>query len=139
MRPILLCVLLAGGCASSPPLYSKDPWGWPITTWQARHGNVLAIECIPPQVIPDGIGMNDYVVSHGKKLPVFVEPPTRAILVAKHCARTSPAAASAPGVEPPAIAMIYTPSVEQLFGIHLGHHHARHAALHGSAHGPGHR
>lgn len=128
MRLMLLTALLAGGCAASTPLYSNDPWGWPVSTWQARHGNVLALECVSPASLPDGIGMNDYVVSHGKKLPVFVEPPTRSVLVERHCTRVSPV--MAPGAERPAIAMIYTPSLEQLGGLH------RH---HGGAHHSGHR
>ena len=128
MRALMLSVV-AAGCVSSTPLESKDPWGWPITTWQARHGNVLVIECVLPASLPDGIGMNDYVVSHGKRLPVFVEPPTRSVLIEKHCARTSDPA-MAPGAERPSTAMIYTPSVEQLAGLHR-HQVTAHAASHG--------
>ena len=129
MRTLLLSVIFGAGCASSTPLASQDPWGWPVTTWQARHGNVLVLECVPPERLAGGVGLNDYVTSHGKKLQVFVEPPTRSILIAKHCERTVPS--SAPGATP-SLAMIYTPSVEQMYGIHR-HNAAAHVMAHHDA------
>ena len=129
MRPILLSVVVVAGCVASTPLRAKDPWGWPVSTWQARHGNVLVLECVLPENLPDGIGMNDYVVSHGRKLQAFVEPPTRTGLVASHCERIA-WPQTAPGAEKPPTAMIYTPSAEQLAGIHHHHMAAHHAANH---------
>ena len=128
MRSLLPCLVFATACASSQPLYANDPGGMPVSTWQARHGNVLVMQC----TLPAGVGRNDYAMSHGRKYPVFVEPPTRSLLVARHCTQVD-APDAAPGAPAPRFAMIYTPSAEQLWQIA---HRRDHEALH--THAPSH-